>query len=274
MSSKESKIRLSVQYDGTNYKGWQKQLHAPTIQDSLEKALRQYFCWQDIHCVASGRTDAGAHAKAQNVHFTVPTEILKKRAPFAPRSQDHSFDFIRSLNRILPPDIKICKAWKAPLDFHVRNSCQKKTYCYYILNAPYEDPFLNRYSLHVENPISLKKLQNFCPYLLGTYDFKSFQTQGTPILNTVRSIFKVEWRLHSPQILIFEIQGSGFLKQMVRNIIGTMLHLEKQGRPAKELKKILNYKDRQKAHGTAPAKGLFLEKVHYGTSLDRKCLKI
>ena len=257
------KIRFTVSYDGTDYCGWQKQNHGetPSIAQTIEKSLSKVFD-EDITLYASGRTDAGVHALNQVCHFTT-TKTLKK-----------GWDVCWALNAHLPRSIVVKKAWLAPDEFHATLSATHKTYRYWVFNRHRASPTLARFSHWIRQPVDIDYLNRSSELIKGFHDFKSFQSVGTPVNSTERHIYSARWIRRRPDLLQFEVTGSGFLKQMVRNIVGTQLMLERKGDPAEKIREIIDLKDRTKAGPPAPAEGLFLFKVYYPSELDKECLEI
>ena len=265
MARSLNRIRLLVSYDGTDYCGWQKQKdHAwgpklPSVQQTLEQALERIF-QHPIDLSASGRTDAGVHAKGQVCHFDTPKAW--------PR------DLCWALKSQLPVSIAARAAYLVPPTFHSTMSATHKTYQYYIWNSDRPTALLNRYTWWIRRPLDLGRLQALSEILLGEHDFASFQSVGTPVLHTRRQILKIQWRPCSAHRLCFEITGTGFLKQMVRNIVGTLVDFHQKGKDPAQLQKVLAACDRKKAGPTAPAQGLFLKKVYYPKKLDSQSVKI
>ena len=259
----KTRIKFTVAYDGTDFCGWQKQNHesrpsvCQTLQTALEKVLQH-----DIVLFASGRTDAGVHALNQVCHFDTTKKF------------DKPFDLSWALRRYLPSSIVIKKAWIAAPDFHATISAEKKTYRYLIYNAKRPSPFLTRYSGWIRRPINLDHLNQSSQFLIGFQDFKSFQSVGTEVISTEREIIKAQWRWKRPHIAEFTITGTGFLKQMVRNIIGTQLQLEQKRLPPEDLKTIINLKDRKFAGPAVEPQGLYLLQVYYPLDLDNKCREL
>lgn len=267
------RIKLQISYDGTDYAGWQRQAEdgpdgRPTLQATLEMALSKVFN-EAIKVQASGRTDAGVHAEAQIVHFEVPVDTDGK-----PKKDVQNMNLIRSLNALTPDSLAVQRAWTAPNDFHALHSAIGKTYRYQIHNSPIPDPHRVRSTTWFKKPLDINKLNGLSEVLLGTHDFKSFQTSGTPIKNTVRTISQAKWSACGPNLIHFHITGTGFLKQMVRNIVGTVIYLHQNEGTPEDLKNILDSKDRQAAKQTAPAQGLFLQSVEYPTDLDNQCREL
>jgi tRNA pseudouridine38-40 synthase len=259
------RIKLLVSYDGTDFCGWQKQKahkHAPekpSIQETIEKALFEVFT-EKISLSASGRTDSGVHAVAQIAHFDTERPLPK--------------DLCWALRSVLPPSIVVKSAWLAPTEFHSTLSATHKTYRYWVWNSPRPTALLHRYSYWVRRPLELDFLNESCRFLIKNQDFKSFQTTGTETKTTVRKVYSAEWKELKNGLLEFRITGNGFLKQMVRNIVGSQIGLFLKDRKAAEMQDILEARDRTQALGTAPPQGLFLYKVYYPKSLDNKCRRI
>lgn len=265
MQQSLQRIRFLVSYDGTGFCGWQRQNHGPlkSVQHVLEEGLSQVF-HEKISLSASGRTDAGVHALGQVCHFDTarPLERLE------------NWDMAWALKRYIPSTITIKKVWLAPQDFHSTLSATKKTYRFLVYNRDKESPFLSRYAQWVRSPINLEHLQASSEFLLGKQDFKSFQSVGTPVHHTVREIYQAKWEWRRETVLQFTITGSGFLKQMVRNIVGTQMFLEKKDLRPEMLREIIESKDRMKAAAPALPQGLFLMRVYYPQDLDNRCREI
>lgn len=259
------RIKFTVSYDGTDFCGWQRQNHGekPSLSGTISKGLEKIFD-QDISLFASGRTDAGVHALNQVCHFDTlrPIERLQ------------GFNLSRAMKTQLPSSIVVKKAWIAPDDFHSTISPERKTYRYLILNAPQPSVFLSRYADWAYHPLNLKHLNDCSKYVVGNQDFKSFQSVGTEVPHTVREVFDAKWEWRRPNIAQFTITGSGFLKQMVRNIVGTQLLLERKHLPASIMQEILDAKDRKAAGAPAVPQGLYLMRVYYPLDLDNRCLEL
>lgn len=258
-----TRIKFIVAYDGTEFCGWQKQDHEnrPSVCQTLTTALEKIF-QHEIILSASGRTDAGVHALNQVCHFDTSKKFTRP------------FDLSWALRRYLPRSIIIKKAWKVSKDFHSTISADKKTYRYLIYNAKRPSPFLNRYTGWIRRPINIKHLNASCEFLLGFQDFKSFQSVGTIVKTTKRKIYSASWRWKKPYIAEFTITGSGFLKQMVRNIVGTQLQLEQKQLPPEEMKRIIALRDRKFAGPAVEPQGLYLLQVYYPQDLDNKCREL
>jgi tRNA pseudouridine38-40 synthase len=294
-----SRIKLLVAYDGTEYAGWQRQSDdsadtRPTLQASLENALSKIFN-EPVKAQSSGRTDAGAHADGQIVHFDLPRDPvtnLLKRDPSTnllkhdPQTLNQNSKLLRSLNALTPHSLAVKRIWLAPSDFHALHSATHKTYRYVIHNDLTLNPQTRNHTYWHEKPLNIQALNSLTEPLLGKHDFKSFQTRGTELKTTVRKIFEARWsenrenphnQLFSApfgRVITLHITGSGFLKQMVRNIVGTAIYLHDNAYGPSEMAQILASQSRQMAKTTAPACGLFLEKVYYPDDLDKRCLEL
>ncbi len=259
------RVRFEVGYDGTDFCGWQRQNHEgrPSLQQTLEEAFSRLFD-QKISISASGRTDAGVHALRQICHFDVA----------APEARFTNWDLPYALSRFLPTTIVVRRVWLAPSDFHSTLSAVRKTYRYLIWNHPRPSPLLRRYTHWSRHPLDLARLQAMAEVFKGEHDFKSFQSSGTPVRHTVRRIFRSEWCLRKSGLLEYRVTGSGFLKQMVRNMVGAQLHLHKVGGDPAAIQKILDALDRSQAPAPAPPEGLCLLKVYYPADLDNQCREL
>lgn len=258
------RLRLDIAYDGTDFKGWQKQSgqDVQTVQGALERALKK-LTTEDISTCGSGRTDAGVHALMQVVHFDLPSSVNLEK-----------IDWKRGLNRFLPPSVRIQEVFQSPQDFHALKSATSKVYRYQFQSGGNENPTASRYALWQQSPLDVDYLNGLSQPLIGRHDFESFQTAGTELATTVRNLYKIEWSQGANNIVYCEIEGNGFLKQMVRNIVGTLTHRywSKELKP-QDIQGILDKKSRSAAFGTAPALGLCLTQVKYPAELDKKCIK-
>ena len=255
------RFRLLLSYKGTGYYGWQRQKNLKTIQGTIEQSLQKLF-QKDIALIGSGRTDAGTHAIGQSAHFDLP---------FLPKN----LNIQKALNAfLLPQDICVRKVWIAPLEFHSLHSAIRKRYIYFILNRKTPCVFRKEKVYWKSQKLDFALLNILSQKIIGTKDFKSFQNKGTEIKNTVRTIFKAEWKMHTKDILAFHIEGDGFLKQMIRNLVGAQLKILSVKQPLPEWEKILQFQTRKQAYSTVPAQGLYLYKVFYPEKLDKKCRKI
>ncbi|MDP8258605.1 MAG: tRNA pseudouridine(38-40) synthase TruA [Candidatus Aadella gelida] len=241
-------IKLTISYDGTKYNGWQLQKNGPSIQEEIEKSLNKLF-GKMCRVHGSGRTDAGVHALKQTAHFKTAHDIpVRSLSP--------------ALNRTLPEDIVVIKAEEMNADFHARFDTGSKTYRYRILNSEHADPFLEKYSWRVPYKLNLSLMKREAKVLEGRHDFSSFRASDKREGTSVREISHISIKKQKSLIEI-EVEGDGFLYNMVRNIVGTLVDIGRGYLPPESMKKILKKKDRTSAGPTAPAKGLFLAEVKY-----------
>ncbi len=255
------RLRLLLSYDGTPFKGWQKQkTSSDTVQQCLEKAFYKIFK-QKISVVGAGRTDAGVHALAQTAHC----DIIGKSIPSS---------LMTSVNALTPPTISCHQIWKAPHDFHAQRSAQKRIYTYLIFNTKTPSALERNYSYWYPYPVFYENLRKMSQCLIGKHDFKSFQNSGNPTQNTCKMVYQASWFWMKPWVLAFQISGNSFVKQMVRNLVGTQLGLMKEKDSVQKFQDILKARDRKKALKTISAQGLFLHRIYYPLSLDKKCQKI
>ncbi len=243
-------IRLILQYDGTNYHGWQRQRNGLSIQEVLEKALEK-ITGSNITLHGSGRTDAGVHAYSQVANFVTDSKIPPESMKMA-------------LNSLLPDDIKIIMAEYAAPEFHSRYSAKRKIYEYRILNTRDADVFLRRYTWHIKEELDLLEMKKCLSMLIGIHDFSSFRATGSANINPVREMFRAEL-LEKDQdgTIRLTFEASGFLRHMVRNLVGTIVDAGKGKITDAEFKEILEALDRKRAGARAPAQGLFLKMVEY-----------
>ncbi len=242
-------IRLLIEYDGTNYQGWQVQPDGPTIQGMIEEKLT-LITGEVIHLIGSGRTDSGVHAFGQVANFKTKSKL-----------DVHSIQ--RALNSLLPPDIVIQRAEEVEEDFHARRESKSKVYEYRILNQDIRSAFRHKYAWHIPQKLDLEEMRKATRILIGEHDFSSFRSVGTPTRTAIRRVIRAEWKKGRDGLIWFEIEASGFLKQMVRALVGTLVEVGKGKIDSEEFQKILDSKDRKKAGPTAPARGLFLKEVKY-----------
>jgi tRNA pseudouridine38-40 synthase len=258
---KKYRIFMNLAYDGADYFGWQIQPHSsPTIQGVLEEKLSQLFN-VPIRVIGSGRTDRGANALSQWAHADLPRD-------------PQNMNLCHRLNRLTPDTLLIKKIVPVSLQLHAQRSVLRKKYIYRIHTDPYIHPLKMKYSYHVRAALNVESLKKLATYMVGTHDFKSFQTSGSDVENTVRTIYKCRWQQDSPHDFSFHIVGNGFLKQMVRNIVGSHLWCAAQKAPEREFQHIFKAMDRRIAKESVPAHALFLKWVKYPDELDIKCRKL
>ncbi len=243
-------IRLTLQYDGTNYFGWQSQKNTPlTIAEILGKILKTIL-QEEIKLFAAGRTDAGVHARAQTVNFTTISSLTIPR-------------LAHSLNSLLPEDIRVVKAQDVPVSFNSRYSAKVKTYRYTILNRNSSDVFLRRYVYHLPRiSLDVFAMRQASAFLIGKHDFSSFKRTDKKKRMTVRELKEIRI-IQNGALIHIDVTANSFLYHMVRNIAGTLIEIGKGKLPPESLQKILQTKNRKNAGPTAPACGLCLMKVKY-----------
>ncbi|WP_022852731.1 tRNA pseudouridine(38-40) synthase TruA [Thermodesulfatator atlanticus] len=246
-------IKLTIAYDGTNYLGWQKQKVGPTIQGVLEDTLRRLLGHR-IKLRAAGRTDAGVHALGQVANFLTTSKMPLE-------------DLHRALNALLPKDISVFKVEEVPIKFNAQYDAKYKTYYYQIYNHPIRNPLVRLYSWWVPQKLDLEAMREVLPLFIGQKDFASFRKTGTETKSTIRTVLSAELK-RVPGVagmLRFEISGRGFLRYMVRNIVGALVQVGLGKLSAQELASIMEAKDRSLAPPPAPPQGLFLKEVVYQT---------
>ena len=247
-------IKLTVAYDGHDFAGWQIQPALPTIQGTLVSVIEQITGEKTLP-QGSGRTDAGVHALAQ-----VASLQLESHIPL--------LNFRKALNDLLPRAIRILNVEEVAADFHARKSACAKTYEYRIYRGEICPPFLSRYVYHHPFPLDENAITEAATAVVGEHDFTSFAAVDPESrkenINTsnVRTIYGSNWE-HIGEQLVYTVRGNGFLHHMVRNLVGTFLMIGKGNLTLKDLKRILDLRDRSEAAATAPASGLFLISVEY-----------
>ncbi len=242
------RIRLTVAYDGTNYCGWQIQPNGITIEEVLNKALSKML-GEPTAVIGASRTDSGVHASGNVAVFDSDTRIPPERISYA-------------LNQHLPDDIVIIKSEEVPPDWHPRYCDCTKTYEYRILNTKIADPTRRLYTFFVSYNLNLEDMRHAAGYLLGTHDFSSFCSIHTNVEDTVRTIYSLEIMPVEDELRIF-ITGNGFLYNMVRIIVGTLLRVGRGFYTPEHVKEILEEKNRKAAGVTVPPQGLRLVEIRY-----------
>ncbi len=242
------RVKLIVAYDGTNYHGWQIQDNGITIEEILNRELSRLLD-EDIHIIGASRTDSGVHALGNVAVFDTETRIPAEKISFA-------------LNQRLPADIVIQASSRVPDDFHPRFCDTIKTYQYRIWNSRFPNPLVRLYSKFVYYKLDMEKMQQAANYLIGEHDFKSFCSARTQVESTVRHVTDIRFTREGSMI-IMEIKGYGFLYNMVRIIMGTLLKCGMGMYPPEQVKEILEAKDRGKAGPKAEACGLTLVSIEY-----------
>ena len=241
-------IKLTVEYDGTNFSGWQKQPRRKTVQQEIENAILSITKEKTV-VYGSGRTDSGVHALGQVANFKTVSNLTVTQ-------------FQKALNTNLPEDISIANVKEAPDNFHSQFSSKSKLYLYSILNRDYRSAHMTGKSWQVNQLLDLQSMKLASEHLLGTHDFKVFAHSGITVKSTVRTVMKVKLS-RKRDIINFEIEADGFLKRMVRMIIGTLVQVGKGRITPKDFKHILDSGKKTKFVYTAPPQGLYLKKVRY-----------
>lgn len=260
MNTEERNILLKIAYDGTNFCGWQRQPENRTVCGTLEEAL-SYVCGRDIKLDGTSRTDAGVHAYGQQASFRlgpgIPTERIAKAV-------NDSLAGSR-LERV--GEIEVIWAKEMPEDFHARFSSKGKRYVYKISNAPQVDIFRRNYCYQITRPLDLDAMKKAASFIVGEHDFACFQAAGsTPRETTVRTVYDLEISRLGDDIEI-SISGNGFLYNMVRIIVGTLVEVGLGKRSPESVAKTIASLDRAKAGHTAPPQGLYLKEVFYDEEL-------
>jgi tRNA pseudouridine38-40 synthase len=244
------RVKLTVAYDGTAYAGWQVQPNGTTVQSVMEEALAKIL-QEPVRLRAAGRTDAGVHAREQ-------------AADFSDSGRRDMETIVRGGNACLPRDIRILSAAEVPGEFNARRDAKEKGYRYFLHLSPVASPFLSRYSWRIEAPLDLDAVRAGLSHLVGEHDFSSFRGQGCTAKSPVRTIFRAEVTRHDdPGLVSIDVAGEGFLRHMVRNIVGTVVNAGKGKHSADHVGEILRARDRSAAGLNAPPQGLFLWRVAY-----------
>ena len=243
-----SRILLTVEYDGTAYAGWQRQINGLSVQQVLEEALSE-LCREPIRITGASRTDAGVHARGQRAHFDTQSRIPPEKVPFA-------------LNTMLPPDIRVTEGRSVPDGFHARFMTCGKLYTYRMLNTRHASAILRNTHLHVPVPLSEEPMQKALVSLLGTHNFAAFQAAGGTAKTTVRTMREVCLD-HTDDIFTFTVYGDAFLYNMVRIIVGTLIEIGHGKLGEDAFLQAFETKDRLALGPTAPPHGLELTRVDY-----------
>lgn len=241
-------IKLTIEYDGTNYNGWQKQKQGKTIQESIEKAIEKIIK-EEVSITGSSRTDSGVHAKGMIANFMTESRVPPER-------------FREAINTKLPDDIAIIKSEEVPLEFHSRYNSKGKTYCYTLINRREKVALLKNYVYHVVEPLDVKRMEETCKYFIGKHDFSAFKTNGSSVKTTVRTISDLHIEKDNEFIKIF-VTADGFLYNMVRIIVGTLVEVGLGKKKPEEVLSAINTGNREESGHCAPPNGLVLEKVYY-----------
>lgn len=241
-------IKLTIEYDGTSYGGWQKQKNNRTIQQCIEEAIK-LLTGEEVELIGSSRTDAGVHAKGMVANFITNSQIPADK-------------FREAINTKLPDDIGIIKSEEVDKNFHSRYDSKGKTYCYTLVNR-YEKVCIGRnYVYQVREELNYDLMKEAAKYFLGKHDFKAFKTNGSSVKTSVRTISGLELELKDDVIKIF-VSADGFLYNMVRIIVGTLIEVGKGKIKPEDIESIIRNGDRSNSGPCVPPNGLVLEKVFY-----------
>lgn len=241
-------IKLIIEYDGTNYSGWQRQKNAVSIQGTIEEAIFQ-ITGEKVNLIGASRTDAGVHAKKYVANFFTESNIPDFKIKYA-------------LNTKIPYDIVILDSCEVPLEFHSRYNSVGKLYSYLILNRDQPTAINRNYLYHYKRPLDVSLMKKGAEYFIGKHDFAAFRNKGSSQKTSIRTISKLD--IHTEGELIkFYIMANGFLYNMARIIIGTLINVGIGKIKPEDIKNIMESKDRNNAGKAVPAKGLYLEEVFY-----------
>jgi tRNA pseudouridine38-40 synthase len=248
-------IKLTIAFDGTAFSGWQRQKNVPTIQQEIEDRLR-ILCNHAVALHGAGRTDAGVHARGMVANFHTPSTIA-------------TIALIKGMNSLLPSAIRILDASEESHEFHARFSAKAKTYSYTLFSGPIQSPLQRLYVLHLPHFPQPERIPPCLTHITGTHDFASFEASGSrdPHLpnsrGSIRTLYEANFTHLAPDSYQFQFSGDGFLRHMVRNLVGTMIEVGQLRCSSDEFARILKTKNRSAAGMTAPAHGLVLEKITY-----------
>ncbi|MBE6772197.1 MAG: tRNA pseudouridine(38-40) synthase TruA [Ruminococcaceae bacterium] len=241
-------LLLTISFDGTDYHGWQVQENAVTVQQTLQDAL-EHICSKRDNIIGCSRTDAGVHANMYCCNVRTESVIDCRK-------------LVGALNAVLPRDISAIDCREVDFDFHARYDCKSKEYIYKIWNSPNKNPFFYNYSLHYKYPLDEKFLSEQARAFIGTHYFDSFCAAGSSVEDTQRTVMNacVE---REGDMVIFKVEADGFLYNMVRIMTGTLIDIARKKIPADSIEQIILSRNRSAAGYTAPAHGLYLNKIHY-----------
>lgn len=248
-------VKLVLEYDGTNYAGWQRQPDRTTIQETVERGLERILGTRvTVH--GSGRTDAGVHALGQTAHFVTSTA-------YAPET------FRNALNALLPHDIAVRAASYVPAGFHARFSARSKEYEYLIRTAPFRSPLLHHRVWHLSRPLDLDVVSACLAAVQGAHDFSAFQSGKTDSRNPVRTVLRQSVQRDRDDLVRIRVCADGFLRHMVRNLVGTLVEAGRGRIGLEGFLKILAFGDRTLAGPKAPPQGLTLLRVNYDEDMSQ-----
>lgn len=244
-------VKLTLEYDGTDFVGWQIQAEGRTVQEELEKGLAKLL-GHEVRVVGAGRTDSGVHAWGQVASFETHRQL--------PRDA-----YLKGLNTLLPKDLAAVEMEEVPPEFCARRSASKKRYVYRISNRPVRSPLRRRTHWELFRPLDVAAMREAAVHFLGRHDFAAFRAANCQAPTTVRELFRLDVEAVRDEIVL-TFEATAFLKHMVRNIAGTLVEVGQGKRRADEMPALLASRDRRLAGETAPAHGLVLERVWYNRS--------
>ena len=242
-------LRMILEYDGTAYHGWQRQANGLTIQQVLEEKIA-VIAGETVKVIGSGRTDAGVHALGQVAHFKTIATIP-------------DVHFLKGINSLLPRDIAVRAMQEVDPSFHARYDAKSKVYLYQIVNGSIRPVLLRRYAWFVPGPLNLESIREAAVYFMGTHDFSSFCSAHCDAPDHIRTITDIRIETGSNGLIKIAMEADGFLRHMVRGIVGTLVDIGRGKRFVSDMQEILHAKDRRQGGMTAPPYGLFLKEVKY-----------
>jgi tRNA pseudouridine38-40 synthase len=242
-------FKLIIEYDGSRYHGWQRQKEDRSIQGEIEKALKTITAGS-VTLIGSGRTDAGVHAQGQVANFESNTRLEPEA-------------LMNGLNSLLENDIVITVCEPVSASFHARYDAKSKVYHYRILNRPLPAAIGRQYSWFIRKALNQEAMRTAIAHIIGRHDFKAFEGTGSARQHTTRHVYSAELTEQDSGLSVFQIEADGFLRYMVRNLVGTLVDVGLEKLRPHDFKRVLHSKDRSQASATAPARGLTLIKVNY-----------
>ncbi|KXT83645.1 tRNA pseudouridine synthase A [Streptococcus sp. DD11] len=246
-----TRYKATISYDGHGFAGFQRQPHARSVQEEIEKTLTRINKGQSVVVHGAGRTDSGVHALGQVIHFDLPEERDEEKLRFA-------------LDTQTPEDIDFIRVERVTEDFHSRYNKHSKTYEFLVDIGRPKNPMMRHYATHYPYPLDISLMQETIKWLEGTHDFTGFTASGTSVADKVRTITEASLVFDSDRnFLVFTFSGNGFLYKQIRNMVGTLLKIGNKRMPPEQLERILTEKDRHLAGPTAAPNGLYLKEIHY-----------
>lgn len=246
-----TRYKALISYDGHDFAGFQRQPHARSVQEEIEKTLTRINKGQPIVIHGAGRTDSGVHALGQVIHFDLPSARGEEKLRFA-------------LDTQTPEDIDVISVEEVTEDFHARYQPHSKTYEFLVDIGRPKNPMMRHYATHYPYPLEIPLMEQAIKALEGTHDFTGFTASGTSVENKVRTITKASLTFDAQRnFLVFTFSGNGFLYKQIRNMVGTLLKIGNKRMPVNQIERILEEKDRQLAGPTAAPNGLYLKEIIY-----------